>query len=772
MCHLTQADVFFLVDMSRTVSEDDLTKVITFIREFIKHYTVSLDDTQFGLAVFAAKYRVVFNLDDFEDKKTLLKSLLDLELKSLGKGTALGSAINEIIRTMNYAPNGRRANHPLHVIIFADGKSADPVEEPASRLKKIAHSVKVVAIGNGVDRAEIGSIVHTPDDIVYLKNFGDIEKQTKQLEKSIAENLCPRDACPLFSQQDIIFLIDVSIKMEAQLDQVKKAIVDFVGQMNIATSGVRVGLVIFASTSSIAYDLDLQQLPKVIQKVLQSKVTVIPSDSQNLGQGLRTILRIAENIQSAGFQELLMKFDGKGFPVGKDYSGNDGQVVPKRAKIIILSSGFVSDESEMVLNIGDLKEFADLAVVSFNDNYDFTNVIESKNIIEIDTESEEVSQEIVKAFGRIKVDMLYGGCENEIISPRWVRVLAEKEREAKIIWEPLVGVDSFLLTKKNDFGVTETFAINNQDPSFTLTDLDAGSSYDVSLTSIKNVDNEQTVRSRNALPSRIFTKPTAPIMLDYESTETSALVKVSDLVQNQADLLRVVLKKKNTSPFLDDFEVINVVEFPLEDLVANDFTLDFDQSNGIDLEPATTYVAEVTSVKGPMESDLKKFPFTTRSLEAPVPQEIAVATVSKNQATITWEPSDAVRSYSLEIQDMDGEPVFEISDVPAEDINLTEDGKPSFKVDDILEPGTAYKIIMQSTNEWKTSESSDPTIFVTEPEAVFSVEQSQQYMNKVRFTFYPPEEGSAENFVVKLYDDKDEASRQQIDQRIVPFKVS
>ncbi|CAG5104644.1 Oidioi.mRNA.OKI2018_I69.chr1.g1417.t1.cds [Oikopleura dioica] len=718
MCHLTQADVFFLVDMSRTVSEEDLIKVITFIREFIKHYTVSPEDTQFGLAVFAAKYRVVFNLDDFEDKKTLLKSLLDLELKSLGKGTALGSAINEIIRTMNYAPNGRRPNHPLHVIIFADGKSADPVEEPASRLKKIAHSVKVVAIGNGVDRSEISSIVHTPEDIVYLKNFNDIEKQTKQLEKSIAENLCPRDACPLFSQQDVIFLIDVSIKMEAQLDQVKKAIVDFVEQMNIATSGVRVGLVLFASTSSIAYDLDLQQLPKVIQKVLQSKVTIIPSDSQNLGQGLRTIVRIAENIQSAGFQELIMKFDGKGFPVGKDYTGIDTREISKRAKIIILSSGFVSDEAEMVLNIADLKESADIAVVSFNNNYDFSSVVDPKNIIEIDTESEEISQEIVKAFGRIKVDMLYGGCENEIISPRWVRVLSENEGEAEIIWEPLVGVDSFLLTKRNDFGQTETFPINNEDPSFTLSDLEAGSSYDISLTAIKNVDQEQVVRSRNVLPSRIFTKPTAPIMLDYESTEMSAALK----------------------------------------------------SNDIDLEPATTYVAEVTSVKGPMESDLKKFKFETRSLEAPVPQGVGISTVSNKEATITWKPSDAVRSYSLKIQDMDGEEVFEISDVPAEDLMMTEDGKPAFKVDDILEPGTAYKIIMQSTNEWKTSEPSDPTIFITEPEEVFSVEQSQQYMNKVRFTFYPPEEGSAENFVVKLYDDKDEAIREEINQRIVPFK--
>merc|ERR1712228_1024538 len=79
MCHLAQPDIYFLVDMSRTVTQEDLASVVTFIREFIKEFTVSNTDAQFGLATFAAKFKLIFGLNRFTNKKTILEWLLRMD---------------------------------------------------------------------------------------------------------------------------------------------------------------------------------------------------------------------------------------------------------------------------------------------------------------------------------------------------------------------------------------------------------------------------------------------------------------------------------------------------------------------------------------------------------------------------------------------------------------------------------------------------------------------------------------------------------------------
>lgn len=214
MCHLAQPDIFFLVDMSRTVTKDDLSLVIAFIRDIIKEFTVSDTDAQFGLATFAAKFKLIFALNEFSNKKAMLEWLLNVpNFTDLGKGTRIGDGINGLIREIGHSYNGRRRHKPLHVIIFADGKSADPVDEPAGRLKSIARSIQIIGVGRGVDKKELESIVHAEKDVIYLKTFGQLSSEKNMVMKGLTDNICPTDACPSFSKQDIIFLIDSSSHM-------------------------------------------------------------------------------------------------------------------------------------------------------------------------------------------------------------------------------------------------------------------------------------------------------------------------------------------------------------------------------------------------------------------------------------------------------------------------------------------------------------------------------------------------------------------------------
>ena len=80
----------------------------------------------------------------------------------------------------------------------------------------------------------------------------------------------------------------------------------------------------------------------------------------------------------------------------------------------------------------------------------------------------------------------------------------------------------------------------------------------------------------------------------------------------------------------------------------------------------------------------------------------------------------------------------------------------TYRVSESLKPGTKYDIIMLSKNKFdRISAPSEPVTASTEPESVHQIRQTQEFRDKIRFTFYPPKRGKAEEFEVKLFQPND-----------------
>ena len=712
MCHLAQPDIYFLVDMSRTVTQDDLASVITFIREFIKEFTVSNADAQFGLATFAAKFKLIFGLNRFTNKKTILEWLLRIpNFTDLGKGTRIGAGLNGLIREIANGQHGRRRNKPLHVVIFADGKSADPVSEPAGRLKTIARSIQIVGVGRGVDKPELETIVHAKKDVIYLKSFQELASERSMVMKSLTDNICPTDACPSYAKQDIIFLVDSSSKMISGesnfMDGVKGAISKTINDIDPSSTGVKIAVVTYDTVAVRVVEFEYSQKARDLRQRLDRGLVVSRSNAdQNLGKGLEKILEMAEQIKTSGFRDLLV-FENFDFLTTPNIASDD---MRKSAKLVIISEGTVSDMGEAMLNVQALREKnIDIAVVSLAEPWT-TNwldmVSDEKYFAYVDRDSVDLRVDIYNALSKIKVDFFYGGCGEKILSPSWLRIVDENESSAEIIWEPMVGLDSYMLSMKTP---TEelTIPIEKDQSSYVLTELAPGTQFDIGLSAVKKITEDLPMTSPKPQETTLWTRPTTPVITSESSDEVSAAVTIDPA--GDVDQYRVSLHKLSQETYEKD-QVIDVRTYTPDEIVKSKKEIVFSHENGISLDPDTEYEVQVIAISGPKESAPETRKIRTRSLDAPVPRDIEVNNVGPLEIFVSWNTDAAVESNMIKIQSPDGVEIYERTDIYQDPGTL----RMEYLIDEALEPGTMYNLIMLSKNRFdRVSEQSEPILFST-----------------------------------------------------------
>ena len=718
MCHLAQPDIYFLVDMSRTVTADDLASVISFIREFIKEFTVSDTDAQFGLATFAAKFKLIFGLNRFTNRGTILDWLLRIpNFTDLGKGTRIGEGLNGLIREIGNPVHGRRRNKPLHVILFVDGRSADPVSEPAGRLKSIARSIQIVGIGRGVDNNELESIVTAKDDVIRLGSFGQLLSEKNMVMKELTDNICPTDACPSFSSQDIVFLVDSSSNMISGennfMDGVKGAISKLINDINPSENDVKIAIVTYDNLAVRIIEFEFSQRSRELRQRIDSRVLVSRTNSeQNLGKGLEKILEMAEQINTGGFRDLLL-FENFDFETTPNIASSD---LRKSGKLVIISEGTISDNDEAMKNINFLREKnIDIAAISLDEPWT-TNWLEmvsdEKYFAYVDRDSVDLRVDIYNALSKIKVDFFYGGCDKDILSPSWLRIVNEDESSAEIIWEPMVGLDSYMLSmntpEEGDFSIP----ISKEQSSYVIPNLTPGTQFDIGLSAVKKITDDLPLKSPTPQETTLWTRPMAPQITSDTTDEFSAKVELEPVDQEtQVDLYRVSINQVSQETY-DSDQVIDVRTYSPSEITGQGNEIVFSPESGINLEPDTEYEVQVVAIAGPKESTPAIHKIKTRSLDAPIPNNVQVTNVEPLAITVSWDTEPAVASNNIKIQSLDGVEIYESPDIYDD---IFEDLlRREFLINEGLEPGTVYNLVMFSKNQFdKISEPTEPILFST-----------------------------------------------------------
>nr|XP_020464293.1 collagen alpha-1(XII) chain-like [Monopterus albus] len=179
------ADLVFLVDGSWSVGRENFRHIRSFIAGLAGAFDIGEDKTRVGVVQYSTDTRTEFPLTRYTRRTDLLQAINSLPYK--GGNTMTGDAIDYLLRNIFTEAAGSRKAFPKIAMIITDGKSQDPVEEHAKRLRNIGVEIFVLGI-KGADEAELREMASTPYNkhVYNVPSFDEIQ----EVEKSIISEVC------------------------------------------------------------------------------------------------------------------------------------------------------------------------------------------------------------------------------------------------------------------------------------------------------------------------------------------------------------------------------------------------------------------------------------------------------------------------------------------------------------------------------------------------------------------------------------------------------
>ncbi|XP_028250570.1 collagen alpha-1(XII) chain isoform X2 [Parambassis ranga] len=179
------ADLVFLVDGSWSVGRENFKHIRSFIAALAGAFDIGEDKTRVAVVQYSTDTRTEFPLTRYTRRGDLLQAINSLPYK--GGNTMTGDAIDYLLKNIFTEEAGSRKGFPKVAMIITDGKSQDPVEEYAKRLRNIGVEIFVLGI-KGADEDELREIASKPHSkhVYNVPNFDQIQ----EVQKKIITEVC------------------------------------------------------------------------------------------------------------------------------------------------------------------------------------------------------------------------------------------------------------------------------------------------------------------------------------------------------------------------------------------------------------------------------------------------------------------------------------------------------------------------------------------------------------------------------------------------------
>ncbi|CAL1574935.1 unnamed protein product [Knipowitschia caucasica] len=179
------ADLVFLVDGSWSVGRENFQHIRSFIGALAGAFDIGADKTRVAVVQYSTDTRTEFTLTQYTRRGEVLQAINTLPYK--GGNTMTGEAIEYLLNNIFTESAGSRDGFPKVAMIITDGKSQDPVEEHARRLRNIGVEIFVLGI-KGADEDELREMASTPHSkhVYNVPNFNQIQ----DVQKKIISEVC------------------------------------------------------------------------------------------------------------------------------------------------------------------------------------------------------------------------------------------------------------------------------------------------------------------------------------------------------------------------------------------------------------------------------------------------------------------------------------------------------------------------------------------------------------------------------------------------------
>lgn len=139
-------DLVVMVDTSSSIGQENFLLVQDFLSNLFGNFPIGLDDTRIGLVAYNNFVDIKFFLNTFSSKRGIMEAIQNVTYE--GVGTLTGQAMVETAQKLYDPVNGYRQNIPTVTVLITDGKSQDPVDNPAKFMHDLS---RVIAVGIGLE---------------------------------------------------------------------------------------------------------------------------------------------------------------------------------------------------------------------------------------------------------------------------------------------------------------------------------------------------------------------------------------------------------------------------------------------------------------------------------------------------------------------------------------------------------------------------------------------------------------------------------------------
>ncbi|XP_044062815.1 collagen alpha-6(VI) chain-like [Siniperca chuatsi] len=274
-----EADIFFLMDDSGSIGNEDFYDMKKFIIEFLHVFRIGPHHVRMGLVKYSDAATLEFDLTTHSDVVKLEKAVKGIAHK--GGGTNTGKALLSMGPYFEDAKRTRGHNVPRYLIVITDGKSSDKVLAPAESLR--AQDVVIYAVGvKDSNVTELEQIAGDPERTFFVSNFDAL----KSINNDIITDICSPDICKDIPV-DVFFLTDSSDSIDPEdFQKMKEFMISTINKSIIGQNKVHFGVMQFSTIQRLEFPLN-----RYYSKVEMEKVI---NDMQQMSEGTHTGKAITE----------------------------------------------------------------------------------------------------------------------------------------------------------------------------------------------------------------------------------------------------------------------------------------------------------------------------------------------------------------------------------------------------------------------------------------------------------------------------------------------
>uniref|UniRef100_A0A665U225 VWFA domain-containing protein n=1 Tax=Echeneis naucrates TaxID=173247 RepID=A0A665U225_ECHNA len=252
------ADIVFIVDESGSIGTSNFQLVRTFLYSIINGLEVSTTRVRVGIVTYNDRATAQVYLNSFSDKKELLNFIKILPYH--GGGTRTGAALKFAQENVFIQSTGSRKDRGVQqvAVVITDGESQDNVNAKEAQL---------------VEMASYPSKKHVFIVDSFVKRIGIKEGLTLSIShRSLhsADYTLYTHCCVQTDEADIFFLIDHSGSIyPSDFHDMKKFIIEFLQTFRIGPQHVRMGVVKYADSPNLEFDLNTYTDTKALEKAVE-----------------------------------------------------------------------------------------------------------------------------------------------------------------------------------------------------------------------------------------------------------------------------------------------------------------------------------------------------------------------------------------------------------------------------------------------------------------------------------------------------------------------